>query len=155
MPKTLAELQNKHKRFTNGHKTFTSSEMEAMHELLHHEVTRRDNFERNKYQWRMPRNPLTGEATPREGEGEYIIQPHNRGFQTIRLKESPRVSDPPGYAEKQNLNMITRSMHAQRTKSLAEKKNSMDLQLEVLRKLIDKRENNLVRSMERNKNKFR
>jgi hypothetical protein len=29
MPKTLAELQNKHKKFTNGHKTFTSSEMEV------------------------------------------------------------------------------------------------------------------------------
>jgi hypothetical protein len=155
MPKTLAELQNKHKRFTNGHKTFTSAEMESMHELLHHEDTRRNNFEKNKHSWRMPRNPLTGEETPRENEGEFIIQPQYREFQTVRLKESPRVSEPVGYAEKQNLNMVTRSIHTQRTASLAAKRNAMDDQLSVLRQLIDKRQTNLVRSMERNNSKFR
>jgi hypothetical protein len=126
-----------------------------MHELLHHEVTRRENFERNKHEWKMPRNPLTGEATPRDGEGEFIIKPQHRDFQTVRLNESPRLCDPPGHMEKQNLNMVTRSIHTQRTKSLVSKQGAIDGQLNTLRKLIDKRQTNLVRSMERNNNKFR
>ena len=127
-----------------------------MHELLHHEVTRRNNFERKKYEWRMPRNPVTGEPTPRidEGEGEFIIDPRHRGFQTVRLKDSPRVAGTIGFEEKGPQDDMTRSIHFVRTKSLQAKQNAMEDQLAALSKLIDKRQNNLTRSLERNRRKF-
>ena len=61
------------KRFTNGHKTFTSSEVKAVIELQHNEELFRSNFE--KYQKNMvrPRDPLAGDATPRNPNGEPIM----------------------------------------------------------------------------------
>ncbi len=58
-----------------GHKTFLASEAKAFQELLHSERQRRENFDRNKGNMFMPRNPLIGEQTPREGEGNPIMRP--------------------------------------------------------------------------------
>jgi hypothetical protein len=129
--------------------------MEAMHELLHHEVTRRERFERDKYIMTMPRNPLTGEETPREDDPNVplIIPKHNHGFKTYRLKDSPRVSEKIGCDGRDTSNEFTRSM--QRPNSLSKKQNQMDLQIDALNRLIEIRENNVMYSLEMNKNKYK
>mmetsp|Transcript_901 Transcript_901/g.899 ORF Transcript_901/g.899 Transcript_901/m.899 type:complete len:173 (-) Transcript_901:180-698(-) len=58
---------------TNGHKTLNASEAKALQELLKSEKERRKYFEENKFTMVRSRNPLTGEATPRDGQGEPII----------------------------------------------------------------------------------
>ena len=58
-----------------GHKTFLSSEAKAFQENLHAERQRREHFDKNKGNMFMPRNPLIGEQTPREGEGNPIMRP--------------------------------------------------------------------------------
>ena len=67
---TAGENNNKEqKRFTNGHKTFTSTEAKAMLETQSRENKTKANFERNMLNLTRSRNPLVGEATPREEDG--------------------------------------------------------------------------------------
>lgn len=61
------------KRFNNGHVCFVAAQQKAFQELLKKEFEKRDRFERLKTQFKMPRNPLVGEPTPREGEGQPLI----------------------------------------------------------------------------------
>ena len=53
------------KRFNNGHKTYTTSEAKIMTETQTRERRAMDNFIKNKDTLTKPRNPLTGEITPR------------------------------------------------------------------------------------------
>jgi len=55
------------KRFTNGHKCFTSAEAKAMNEQQHRERVTELMFEQKKDNLVRPRNPMTGEQTPRTG----------------------------------------------------------------------------------------
>lgn len=55
------------KHFTNGHKSFTTSEARAMMEQQTRENKTAANFEASKATLVRPRNPLTGEETPRAG----------------------------------------------------------------------------------------
>ena len=79
--------------FNNGHKTLNASEAKALQEILKSEkdkvnsptytitnnvmIYQRRNFEQNKYTMIRSRNPISGEATPREGKGEPIINPNH------------------------------------------------------------------------------
>jgi hypothetical protein len=65
--KTNADDEHVVKRFTNGHKCFTSAEAAGMNEQQHRERVTMAEFERNWLNLHRPRNPLTGEETPREG----------------------------------------------------------------------------------------
>jgi hypothetical protein len=64
------------KVYSNGHKTLGSMEALALQQLLKGENVRRENFHARKHEMKRDRNPLTGEATPREGEGEPVINPN-------------------------------------------------------------------------------
>jgi hypothetical protein len=64
------------KEYSNGHKTMGAMEALALQQLLKSERDKAEYFATNKETMTRPRNPLTGEATPREGEGELIINPH-------------------------------------------------------------------------------
>ena len=55
------------KRFTNGHKCFTSSEAKRMVEQQSRERVTSDIFNQRVMELSRPRNPLNGEETPREG----------------------------------------------------------------------------------------
>jgi hypothetical protein len=66
-------MTSKEKKFQNGHKTFNSAEAKALDELLKSERQKADYFNENKFQILRARNPLTGEETPREGEGEPVM----------------------------------------------------------------------------------
>jgi hypothetical protein len=65
--KTNADAEEEVKRFTNGHKCFTSAEARAMNEQQHRERKTEIQFELNKGNLMRPRNPMTGEMTPRTG----------------------------------------------------------------------------------------
>jgi hypothetical protein len=77
------------KVFNDGHKTHNATEARALQELLKSEKERRKYFEENKLTMVRARNPLTGEATPRDGQGEPIINPNwvDRGPPLHRKKE--------------------------------------------------------------------
>ena len=53
------------KVFTNGHKSFTASEANAMLETQNREKRAAGYFEQNKMAITKPRNPITGDVTPR------------------------------------------------------------------------------------------
>jgi hypothetical protein len=54
------------------------------------EILQRKYFEENKHTMIRARNPISGEATPREGRGEPILNPEWKDREvTIRKKEKP------------------------------------------------------------------
>lgn len=53
------------KIFTNGHKFFTSAEAKALLETQTREKRASERFETNKLTLIKPRNPITGDVTPR------------------------------------------------------------------------------------------
>lgn len=59
------EDKNARKVFTNGHKSFTAMEAQVLTETQGREQRTVIAFEREKHSIMKPRNPLTGEATPR------------------------------------------------------------------------------------------
>lgn len=62
----VGEVKEEKKRFTNGHKQFTSSEAKALDELLQREKHAKTNFEINANSLIKSRNPVLGEQTPRQ-----------------------------------------------------------------------------------------
>ena len=66
--KTSAGEEVVQKRFTNGHKVFTSMEAKRMNEQQSRERVTQAEFEKNFHNLHRPRNPLSGEETPRSGE---------------------------------------------------------------------------------------
>jgi hypothetical protein len=71
-----------HRKWTNGHKSFTSSESRALNELLDKERTTQERFQELKTVMKKPRNPLNGEPTPRDVRGEIILNPNAHGQAT-------------------------------------------------------------------------
>jgi hypothetical protein len=67
------------KKWTNGHKSFTSAESRALNELLNKERTTQERFVLLKDVMKKPRNPLNGEPTPRDVRGEAVINPNAHG----------------------------------------------------------------------------
>lgn len=63
------------KEWNDGHKFFNSSEQRAFTELLHTEERFKEKFKRDQFDYRKPRNPLTGEYTPRDGTNRPILNP--------------------------------------------------------------------------------
>ena len=76
--KTNSDDQVVVKRFTNGHKCFTSAEAAGMNEQQARERVTVAEFEKNIDKLHRPRNPLAGEATPREGNvyKEVRVEPY-------------------------------------------------------------------------------
>lgn len=66
--KTSAGEEKTMKRFTNGHKTFTTMEARAMNEQQARERITSAVFDKNVMNLTRARNPLAGEQTPRSGE---------------------------------------------------------------------------------------
>jgi len=67
------------KRFTNGHKTLTTSEATALTELLRGEQRKRANFQQLKDVMVRSRNPLAGDQTPRTQNGDVVLNPNAHG----------------------------------------------------------------------------
>jgi hypothetical protein len=63
------------KQWTNGHKTFTSAQCRALNEMIHTEDAIRGRFEKIRSDIKKPRNPLTGEPTPRDIRGNVVLNP--------------------------------------------------------------------------------
>lgn len=68
-----------HRRWTNGHKSFTSAESRALNELLNRERFTQERFHELKHVMTKPRNPLDGEPTPRDARGEVVLNPNAHG----------------------------------------------------------------------------
>ena len=64
-------------RKTNGHKVFTAAEATAMYELQTHEKVRAQRFEKNLYDLKANRNPMVGQATPRIGEEQILMDTYD------------------------------------------------------------------------------
>lgn len=69
------------KQWNNGHKFFLASEAKALTELLRTEKHVSENFVRVRTKMVKPRNPLNGDATPRDVDGEPVLNP--KSFQRI------------------------------------------------------------------------
>lgn len=68
-----------HRKWTNGHKSFTSAESRALNELLNREKSTQERFVLMKDVMKKPRNPLNGEETPRDERGEVVLNPNAHG----------------------------------------------------------------------------
>ena len=84
-----------HKRFTNGHKCFTSAEARGMVEQQTRENITASVYESKKSSLVRPRNPLTGEQTPRDGM--IMGQPKVDGF-LLFPPDRPRPITPPEFS---------------------------------------------------------
>jgi len=94
------------KRFTNGHKTLTSAETNALTEFLAHEQHKRANFETLKRVMTKPRNPLAGDNTPRTENGNVVLNPNAHGQVAnapplFDVDRTPRVLPPEKWAQGQ------------------------------------------------------
>jgi hypothetical protein len=104
---TKTNLDDVHemKRFTNGHKCFTSAEAGRMVEQQSREAKTAIVFEKNRDTLTRPRNPMTGEETPRSGAeykqrfvAEYPLIQENRP--PAKYPSSPKgVTLKPGVME--------------------------------------------------------
>ena len=71
---TVVDLWGEYgKRFTNGHKCFTSSQVKAVNELQAHEENFRGAFAREKEKFVRARDPMVGDETPRDAHGQPIM----------------------------------------------------------------------------------
>ena len=64
------------KVYSNGHKCMGSMEALGLQQLLAQERNRAEYFQANMHTMHRPRNPMTGEETPREGMGEPLLPPN-------------------------------------------------------------------------------
>jgi hypothetical protein len=77
---TVVDLWGAYGRvFTNGHKQFTSDQVKAVNELQSHEERYRENFKTLRHIMTVPRNPLAGDATPRQDNGDVVLNPNAHG----------------------------------------------------------------------------
>lgn len=71
---TVVDLWGEYgKRFTNGHKCFTSSQVKAVNELQAHEENYRATFARDKQIFMRARDPMVGDETPRDAHNQPIM----------------------------------------------------------------------------------
>ena len=61
---------------TQNHPSMTAMEVTAFQQLLSSEEKKRVMFRDRKSEYVRPRNPLTGEATPRAADGEVVLNPN-------------------------------------------------------------------------------
>ena len=61
---------------TVNHPSMTAMEVTAFQQLLSSEEKKRIIFRDRKTEFVRPRNPLTGEATPRAADGEVVLNPN-------------------------------------------------------------------------------
>lgn len=73
--KSIGNSSSITKRFTNGHKQFTAEESGGFKQTLNVESRKREEFFRNKDFMIKPRNPMTGEPTPRDIDGNRLLCP--------------------------------------------------------------------------------
>lgn len=77
---TVVDLWGEYgKRFSNGHKSFTASQVKAVNELQSHEERYRENFKTLRDIMTRPRDPLAGDATPRQINGDPVLNPNAHG----------------------------------------------------------------------------
>ena len=107
---TVVDLWGEYgKRFTNGHKCFTSSQVKAVHELQHHEENFRQAFVRDKDIFLRPRDPMVGDETPRDAHGQPIMQSSQLKTHIVKTnsemlfpenrppaRKVPPIKNPPG-----------------------------------------------------------
>lgn len=74
--KKPAEKVDFTKNYSNSHRTFTALEATAMVDQENKEERMRQTFERTKYEMNKSRNPMVGEATPRNGSNEVVMNPN-------------------------------------------------------------------------------
>ena len=71
---TVVDLWGEYgKRFTNGHKSFTSAQVKAVNELQAHEEKFREDFMRDREVFMRARDPMVGDETPRDAHGQPIM----------------------------------------------------------------------------------
>lgn len=63
------------KEWKNGHKAFNSQQVRALDELINTEDHLRERYEKIKGEIKRPRNPLVGDATPRDYRGNVVLNP--------------------------------------------------------------------------------
>ena len=73
----------------NGHVSFNAAQAKALDELLDHERKYAKQFKLNMHDMTRSRNPILGEPTPREGEGEPIINEAPLSFSAEILSKRP------------------------------------------------------------------
>lgn len=136
------------KTFNNGHKSFTAMEALALTQTVNAEVKKSHYFEENKHKMVRPRNPLTGEITPRDGNGEPLIREFAGEFP--RKKEFEVTAKIGSYGnETRPQSSMDREMT--RLRSIQFIHDNIVGELDYLKSKIAKRENQVQMSLLRNR----
>jgi hypothetical protein len=72
-----------HKKFTNGHKFFLAHESKGYVELLKREESTQTNYHATKMSKTRPRDPLNGDPTPRDKDGNAVLNTSKPGAQAV------------------------------------------------------------------------
>ena len=139
------------KRFTNGHKTFTAMEGLALTQAITAEDRRSHQFETRKHTMTRPRNPLTGESTPRDGQGVQPLLPPNKS--EVREHPEPVIAPKIGsvetYEGSRPQTVLKRELT--RLRSLQYSQDSVAGELEYIRAKMAERETKVQLSLLRNR----
>ena len=66
------------KQWSNSHKCLTASEAAALKEIMRREVYTAEHFQKHSDIMVFPRNPVTGEPTPRLDDGFRVMNPNEK-----------------------------------------------------------------------------
>jgi len=77
MSNTLKSQPDFKKKYTNGHKSFGAQEAAAYSQLLQTELNAEQKFLAAKAAMTYPRNPLNGDVTPRDVNGNRVSNPNH------------------------------------------------------------------------------
>lgn len=147
----IGETDNKElKRFTNGHKCFTSAEARALLELQARERAASEQFDKNKYSLIQNRNPITGGVTPRtkvNPKGE-VIERTGVPLFTYSPPKPKTEEEEDAEAERrilENQNPLKRSDKTEaRISSLQSRQDVMGGELSYLQEQIEERKRKLL-----------
>jgi hypothetical protein len=77
MSKTVKSQPDFTKKYNNGHKSFGAQEAAAYSQLLQTELHAEQKFLAAKGTMTYPRNPLNGDVTPRDVNGNRVSNPNH------------------------------------------------------------------------------
>ena len=120
------------KRFTNGHKTFTSAEAAFMGEIYSKNDAVRVAFLDTYHLLKKPRNPTTGELTSRE-DAEYLV-PLSTVAEKAAVKTKPAAEELGATESKiQGMSMFNKLMREmERCESLRQRREKLNAEVDMV-----------------------
>ena len=133
-------------RKNNGHKVFTAAEATAMYELQTHEKVRAQRFEKNLHDLKANRNPMIGQATPRIGEEQILMNTYDMTRSKEFVDKTFLVTGKIGVDDTPKNEKLM-----DRTKTLRSKRAEIDEQLAKAQEILRQKEERVTLSYTRNR----